>query len=47
MAQVVFSGKPSSANKNLFRLRDQGFKIVRSRRWIDGTVTYVLEKNKK
>ncbi len=44
MAQVVFSGKPSYAYKKLTRLQGQGFKIVRSKHWADGTTTYVMEK---
>jgi hypothetical protein len=44
MSQIVFVGKPAYANAKLKRLRGQGYQVVRSKLWADGSTTYVMEK---
>lgn len=41
--QLVFSGKPYYAIKKLAELKRQGYVLVRSREWADGSATYVME----
>jgi len=42
--QIVFCGQKYYAIKKLSELKRQGYTLVRSREWSDGSSTYVMEK---
>lgn len=41
--QIVFCGQRHYAIKKLSELKRQGYELVRSREWSDGSTTYVME----
>ncbi len=41
--QIVFSGQKYYVIKKLAELKRQGYQVVRSKQWSDGSTTYVME----
>jgi hypothetical protein len=41
--QLVFSGQRHYAIRKLAELKRQGYVLVRTREWSDGSATYVME----
>lgn len=42
--QIVFSGQRHYAIRKLAELKRQGYVVVRSKEWSNGSTTYVMEK---
>lgn len=42
--QIVFVGQKYYAIKKLSEYRRQGYSVVRTTEWSDGSTTYVMEK---
>lgn len=41
--QIVFSGQRHYAIRKLAELKRQGYALVRTKEWSDGSTTYVME----